>query len=209
MNALTARFVDGTRRSRTGSATPQRWPVVAPLLIAIGLLILPALAVPTRADHARPIAADDQAAVVAAYVAAVNAGDLEGILALYADDAVHVALPTADGSAGVCVGKEQFRRSYEQAVANGERLEVAGGTLAGAGDRATFVARLASGPWRELGIEALEANVEAVVEGGRIATHVVMLTPASVRELLAVQGTGPTQLPASEPEADQHRHGPR
>ena len=202
MTAQTARSADATLPRRLRS-------VVAPLLLAVALLATAVFPLVARADHVRPVQDDAPSAVIAAYAAAVNAGDLDGILALYADDAVHVALPTPDGSAGVCVGKEQFRLFYEQAVANGERLEVVDGTVAVAGDRATFVARLASGPWQELGIEALEANVEAVVADGRIATHVVMLTPASVRELLAARGTGPTQPPAREPEADQHRHGPR
>ena len=133
----------------------------------------------------------DPAAVIEAYVAAVNAGDLEGILALYADDAVHIALPTPDGSAGVCLGKEQFRMWYEQSVADGDRVEVEDGTLAFDGNRVTFVARLTSDPLRELGIETLEANTEAVVVDGRITSHVVMLTPASVRALLTARGTIP------------------
>ena len=98
------------------------------------------------------------AAVVVAYAAAVNAGDLEGILALYADDAVHVALPTPDGSAGVCLGNAQFRMWYEQGVANGDRVEVVDGTLAVTGNQVAFVARVASKSWRSLGIAALAAH---------------------------------------------------
>ena len=130
----------------------------------------------------------DPAAIIEAYLAAVNAGDLEGILALYADDAFHIALPSPDGSAGVCVGKDQVRMWYEQSVANGDRVEVAAGTLAVAGNQATFGVLLSSEPWRQLGVEALEADSEVVVIDGRIMTHVVLLTPVSVRRLQSASG---------------------
>src|SRR5215207_6919413 len=120
---------------------------------------------------------DDPASVVAAYIAAANAGDLKAILALYDDDAFHIALPSPDGSAGVCVGKKQFRMWYEQSLANGDRVALEEGTLTVDGNQATFVARLSSEPWRTLGLETLEATSEIVVIDGRIMTHVVVLTP--------------------------------
>lgn len=135
-------------------------------------------------DHSR-----DPRSVIAAYVTAVNAGDLEGILALYADDAVHVFLPSADGSAGVCLGKAQFRMWYEQSVANGDRIALEDGTLSVDGGRASFVTRMTSDPWLELGVSALQADAEMVIEDGLIATHMVLLTPASLRQLLAANGT--------------------
>ena len=181
MSAKAARFVESTLASR-------RWSVVAPLLLALAASVVPLFG---GAGRTQAAPGDDPAAVIAAYVAAVNAGDLEGILALYADDAVHIALPTPDGSAGVCLGKDQFRMWYEQSVADGDRVEVEDGTLAVDGNRVTFVARLTSDPWRALGIETLEANTEAVVVDGRITSHVVMLTPASVRALLTARGTIP------------------
>jgi ketosteroid isomerase-like protein len=149
------------------------------------------------ADHGHQIVAaqlatggsDDPALVIEAYLAAANAGDLEAILALYDDDAFHIALPSPDGSAGVCVGKEQFRMWYEQSLANGDRVELEDGSLAVDGNQATFVARLSSERWSKLGVEALDAHSEIVVIDGRIMTHVVLLTPESVRLLQAAGGT--------------------
>ena len=184
MSAKTIRPADGTPLRR-------RRRLVAPLLLAVVLLAAALVPLSGGAGPARAAQSDDPAAVVEAYVAAVNAGNLAAILGLYADDAVHIALPTPDGSAGVCLGKEQFGMWYKQSVADKDRVEVVDGTLAVDGDRVTFVARLASDPWRELGIEALEANTEAVVVDGRIASHVVMLTPESVRELLTARGAIP------------------
>ena len=131
---------------------------------------------------------DDPAAVIAAYLAAVNAGDLEGILDLYADDAVHIFLPTADGSAGVCHGKAQFTMWYEQSLANSDRVELADGSLAVAGNQGSFVTQISSEPWRKLGLGALEAQADLVVIAGRIMTHVVTLTPESVRQLHSAGG---------------------
>ena len=151
----------------------------------------------TSADHMDPIALAQSAAasgadpgsLIEAHVAAVNAGDLDAILALYDDDAFHIALPSPDGSAGVCIGKDQFRMWYEQSLANGERMAVEDGTLAVDGNQAAFVARLTSEEWSKLGVEALEATSEIVVIDGRIMTHVVVLTPDSVRRLQSARGT--------------------
>src|SRR5215213_7725991 len=135
------------------------------------------------------VSSDDPAAVIEAYLAAVNSGDLEAILELYADDAVHIFLPTPDGSAGVCLGKEQFTMWYEQSLANGDRVELEDGSLAVDGNQAAYVARITSNPWSKLGLEALEAHSDLVVIDGQIMTHVVTLSPESVRKLQAARGT--------------------
>lgn len=132
---------------------------------------------------------DDLAALIDAYVTAVNAGDLAAILSLHADEAVHIFLPTPDGSAGVCHGKDQFRMWYEQSVANGDRVEVVEGTLAVDDNQAAFLTRIASTPWRDLGLEALEASAQIVVIDGQIMTHVVTLTPESVGRLQRARET--------------------
>src|SRR5829696_4079079 len=154
-----------------------------------GLATALALGLPGRTSAS---SSDDPAAVIAAYIAAVNAGDLDAILDLYADDAVHIFLPTSDGSAGVCLGKANFRMWYEQSLANGDRVALADGTLAVDGNQATYVTHITSDPWRKLGLEALEAHADLVVIDGRIMTHVVMLTLESVRTLLAARGTSPS-----------------
>ena len=141
---------------------------VAPFLIVCGLLAVATLAFFGGTSQTRAAASDDPAAVIEAYEAAVNAGDLDAILALYDDEAFHIALPSPDGSAGVCLGKEQFRMWYEQSLANGERVDVADGTVTVNGNQATFTARLSSEPWSKLGIDTLEATSEIVVIDGRI-----------------------------------------
>ena len=185
---------------RSGSAVSRRAALRG--LGGVGVATALAVAIPSRAGASNgngiecpllaSLASDDPAALIEDYVAAVNAGDLEGILALYDDAAFHIALPSADGSAGVCVGKEQFRMWYEQSVANGDRIEIEDGTLAIDGNQAAFVTRITSDPWTKLGLEALEAHAEMVLIDGRIMTHVVVLTPESVRQLQAARGTTST-----------------
>jgi hypothetical protein len=193
MNAIN----DDLRTTVVGSAISRR----AALLGLGGAGLAAALTVGTagrigaHGDHQMitaqfaPTSGDDPASVIEAYIAAANAGDLEAILALYDDDAFHIALPSPDGSAGVCVGKEQFTMWYEQSLANGERVELEDGSLAVDGNQASFITRITSEPWSKLGLEALEAHSEVVVIDGRIMTHVVLLTPESVRQLQAARGT--------------------
>ena len=161
--------------------------VLASMLAAAGCLAVSGLTPLADASRIIAVQEDDPATIIEAYVAAVNAGDLEGILALHDDDAVHIALPTADGSAGICRGKGEFRMWYEQSVAANDRVEVIDDSLAVNGNQATFTARVASDPWRELGLETLEAKTDIVVIDGRIMTHLMTLTPESVRQLVAAR----------------------
>ncbi len=188
--------INGDLGTMVGSAVSRRAALRG--LGGAGLAAVLAVGLPSRvgADHSHQIvtaqfvpSSDDPAAVIKAYIAAANAGDLEAILALYADDAFHIALPSPDGSAGVCVGKEQFTMWYEQSLANGDRIALADDTLAVDGNQATFLTQISSEPWRKLGVETLEAKTDLVVIDGRIVTHLVTLTPESVRQLQAARGT--------------------
>jgi hypothetical protein len=76
---------------------------------------------------------------------------------------------------------------YEQSLAHGERVALEEGTVAVDGNQASFRVSISSEPWSKLGLEALEAQSEMVVIDGRIATHVVLLTPDSVRQLQAAR----------------------
>jgi ketosteroid isomerase-like protein len=192
MNAITGDL----RMTMAGRAVSRRTALRG--LGGAGLTAVLGVGLPGRvvADHMHPTtdarlapASDDPAAVIESYLAAVNAGDLEAILKLYADDAVHIFLPTPDGSAGVCLGKSNFRLWYEQSLANGDRVELEDGTLVVDGNQATFLSQISSAPWRKLGLERLAAKADLVVIDGRIMTHVVTLTPESVRQLQAARGT--------------------
>jgi ketosteroid isomerase-like protein len=163
----------------------------------VGAAAALAVAIPSRAGASNgngircpllaSLASDDPTALIKDYVTAVNAGDLEAILDLYDDKAVHIFLPTADGSAGVCLGKDQFRMWYQQSLANGDQIALEDDSLAVDGNQAAFVTHITSAPWTKLGLDALEAHSEMVLIDGRIMTHVGVLTPESVRKLEAAQ----------------------
>ena len=78
---------------------------------------------------------------------------------------------------------------YEQSLAHGERVALEEESVAVDGNQASFLVKITSEPWSKLGLEALEAHSEIVVIDGRIATHVVLMTPESVRQLQAARGT--------------------
>lgn len=187
-------FLPPPPRSLTRRAALRR--IGAAGLAAAGVALAGRLGPAAVATH-DPTA--DPAAVIATYAAAVNAGNLDAILSCYTDDAIHVALPTPDGSAGVCYGKSQFRVFYEQAIANGDTIELVPESLTVDGERVAFRVLTRSEPWTALGLGALEADSEAIVVDGCILTHVVMLTAGAVRQLLVAQGIAV--------DAGEHTHG--
>jgi hypothetical protein len=66
---------------------------------------------------------------------------------------------------------------------------------------------MTSDPWLELGVSALKADAEMVIEDGLIATHMVLLTPASLRQLLAANGMIPVSRSAIAREENAVRLG--
>ena len=158
---------------------------IAALLVTRPLAPLDALAAPDLAATA----GTDPAAVVEQYITATNAHDIDAVLALYAEDAAHVVLPPPpDHPTGVYVGREQIRTFYVPTAATHDHLEVVAGTLQVSGDTVTYVKRVASDPWRQLGINALDLNIYAVVAQGQFLTYIAMMTPESVARLFGALG---------------------
>jgi hypothetical protein len=69
----------------------------------------------TEPVHAQQV---DRAAVVRQFLAARNAGDLEGALAMFTDDAVFTATvrPGACGAATPCVGTAALRSTFQRQI---------------------------------------------------------------------------------------------
>ncbi len=136
-----------------------------------------------------PVSRDDPAAVIKDYVAAVNAGDLDGILALYADDAVHIFLPTADARPGSVWARTSSACGTSRAwpTATRSNSRTAPSPLTATRPRSSPTSRVNHGPssgWRRW-----KPDTEMVLIDGRIMTHVVVLTPESVRKLQAARGS--------------------
>jgi hypothetical protein len=132
----------------------------------------------------------DPLAVLEAYDLALNAGNVEGALALFADDAV---LTTRQGQ---FVGKEQIRTWLERLVMQNERIEVAGRTVAG--DKVTWQNQFFRTDLPGLSNDPLEAQAEAVVEAGQIKTFSSILTDESQAKLDAALAEQPAAAPAPE-----------
>ena len=94
-----------------------------PRLLITAALALGVLLATTGGASSQPM---DPASVVHAYIRAVNAHNVDAVLALYADDAVHEVMPPPPGATGVYIGKAQIRQFYQQTAANHDHLAVVG-----------------------------------------------------------------------------------
>ncbi len=128
----------------------------------------------------------DPLQVMEAYDLALNEGNVEGALALFADDAI---LTTQQGQ---LVGKEQIRTWLERVVAQNSRVEPVNRQVSG--DRVTWQSNFFRKDIATLSNEPLAANAEAVVQAGKIKSFSSILTDEAQAKLAAAQ-------PAPEPTA--------
>ncbi len=77
---------------------------------------------------------EEMKAAMRAYVERLNAGDLDGVLALFAPDAT-VEDPVGTG---IQQGSEALRGFYGMAIANNARLEIVGPQVGSSGDYAAM-----------------------------------------------------------------------
>ena len=172
----------------------KRWVIIG-VIMALAMLL-----VPTRAALAQQEA--DPLAVLEAYDLALNAKDVDGALALFADDAV---LTTRQGQ---FVGKEQIRTWLERLVTQNASIEVANRQVSG--DKVTWDNQFFRADIASLSNEPLEAKAEATIEAGKIKTFSSILTDEAQAKLDAAQpaqdtsAATPTQdttAPAQAPSA--------
>lgn len=85
---------------------------------------------------------DEMKAAMRAYVERLNAGDLDGIMALYADDA------TVEDPVGADVrrGAAEIRAFYDQAVASNAKLRIVGPQCGSAGGFAAMPIEVSVAP---------------------------------------------------------------
>lgn len=121
----------------------------------------------------------DPLQVMEAYDLALNEGNVEGALALFADDAV---LTTQQGQ---LVGKEQIRTWLERVVAQNSRVEPVNRQVNGA--KVTWQSNFFRKDIATLSNEPLAANAEAVVEAGKIKSFSSILTDEAQAKLATAQ----------------------
>ena len=134
----------------------------------------------------------DPGAVVTAFDTALNAGNVEAALGLFAPDGV-VTTQTATYR-----GTQQLRTLLQELV--DEHFQFQSSNRQVTGDTETHTAQVSTDDWRGLGVAPLEARAEVVVRSGKIVAFTVTYTPASLARLQAAQAQpAPAQLPRSLP----------
>jgi hypothetical protein len=129
--------------------------------------------------------ATDPAAVANALIAAENSGDVEGAVALFHPDAV------VNDANGQRVGTEAIREWQVGLAANHFRADIQPPEVEG--QTVTFDGALAFDPFRNLGLDSLDATWVLEVDGGRVRTFTFAFTPESgarLQEALQRAGGG-------------------
>jgi len=124
----------------------------------------------------------DPASVVKAASERLSAGDLEGYLALWADDGTFevVGLPSGPET---YKGKDQLRTEFEDEIAN--HIEIQVEVLKVEGDTVTTRTTTWHDFTRQIGVAPLEATEVYVVKNGQIASATWTLSPESLDKLQA------------------------
>ena len=154
------------------------------LMIAVTVIVV-MLALPV-ALHAQET---DPLAVVAALYEAVNAGDVEAALALYADDAVIYMPVPPPNMPDTYTGKDEIRVWVENEVARNVEYVLLGTEV----DGTTVVATtsVADDVLRSFGLTSLVQTDEFTIEDGKVTAR----THAFTEESLATLGAAAAALP--------------
>ena len=136
--------------------------------------VLALLLVPTVALHAQET---DPETVIVAYLEAVNAGDVDGALAYFAEDAVLAIVPFDTHT-----GTNEIRAYLENAVAVNAVLKYE--SLQVDGDTATMTVWYTDDELQATGL-TLEGTEEVVVQDGKIVTETWTATGETMAALQA------------------------
>jgi ketosteroid isomerase-like protein len=159
----------------------------------LGIVVLAILVLP-GALYAQET---DPVAVVTALYEAVNAGDIEAALALYAEDSVmYMPVPPPD-MPDTYTGKEEIRGWIENEVARNTKYVLLGTQV----DGTTVIATtsVADDVLRSFGLTSLEQNDEFSIQDGKITARTHVFTEESLATLAAAAAalpeTGGPNLP--------------
>jgi ketosteroid isomerase-like protein len=131
----------------------------------------------------------------------LNAGDVEGSLAYFADDAMVYLMGFPPTGIEVYAGKEQIRMLWEDSVLNHFQWEVT--MPMSNGDNVNVQTKTWHDFTREIGVAPLEYSDVYEVKDGKIVTYGSWLTEESLARFklafAAVMPPEPTALPPSDP----------
>lgn len=109
-----------------------------------------------------------------------NIDNLEAVIERFAEDAVVQTVPPLPGTPDQFVGKAQVR-GFLQMLMGG--FHVDSKDFRQQGDRVTWFATVTSKSIRAMGVDALDANCEAVVQNGKCKLFVVTFTQETLSRL--------------------------
>ena len=125
----------------------------------------------------------DPMSIVNAWLAALNAGDIDGALSYVADDAVVTIVPLQPGTSGVFTGKEEIRGWYRTIV--GEHGVTTLSDCHVDGETVTCVNTYAADSITAMGLDSLVAEWVAVLRDGKFQSYSWTITEESLAELMA------------------------
>jgi len=138
--------------------------------------------------------APDAESVLREREAALLARNVEGVVALFADDA---DVTTSSGRR--FMNKEGIRGWVQDQADRSQREEVVGSRRM-QGGRLAWSARIYRADWQNLGVSPLDVTQEAIVEGSRIKLFITAFTPESAAKLDAARAAAqPGSAPAAAP----------
>jgi hypothetical protein len=154
------------------------------------------LVTPTSSIPPTPTTMPLAAAVVTGAVERFNAGDLEGLMDYWADDALFYMFGMPPTGSEIARGKEQIRAIFEENIASHSRWEVEIGTVVG--DEVNVRSKNWHDFTREIGVAPLEATGVYVIKDGKIASHTWILTPDSASRLKTALASAAAAEPQTE-----------
>ena len=137
--------------------------------------------------------------IVDAWVAALNAGDIDAALSYLADDAVVTIVPPAPGTSGVFTGQGEIRGWYEGIV--GEHGVTTLSDCQVDGETVTCVNTYTGDSFTSMGLDSVVAEWVAVVRDGKLQSYSYTMSDESLAALMAAMPpqampvTGGTAVP--------------
>lgn len=124
---------------------------------------------------------DDAVSVVQAYIAAVNAGDLQAALTHIADNAIDKAGPNPDGSYTLLNGKAMIQGYLQTLIADHTKFALS--SIRVDGDTVRFDASVSSEALQKAGIASIVETGVVLVQGGTIVSAAQTLTSGSITKV--------------------------
>jgi hypothetical protein len=133
--------------------------------------------------HAAP-AQLDLVAIYLAFANGVGSTDIDGTLAMVADDAVLKITPAPQGTTGLWTGKNEIRQALEYARDQSVHHQFPTAPQAD-GNKVTAVALLTNSAFQQWGVAPVQFNSEAIVVGGKIKSFTNTIVPSEQARVAA------------------------